>query len=419
MSGIPLAYNVRNLAVRRVSTAMTALGVALPTTVFCSVLALRSGLKAAFVRTGSPETIVFLRKSSMTETNSTISRADAPIIEALGDVAREPESGRPIASSELVVLLNCRRRSGSGSSNVAIRGTTPLGRGLREGVRLLDGRWPGVGLAEVAVARGIAERFEGCSMGSRLPLGKRDWRVVGTFDAGATAYGSEVWADADTLAAEFHRDAWWSAVWVRAKPGELRRVSEWAAAKTLDLPELGMTPESFVSEAGLALLLAPSRDARLKTLEAMTERDYFGRQTETASPISGIGAFIALFMAIGAAFAVMNTMYAAIAGRGREIAVLRAMGFRRRAILTSFLLEAILLAAIGALVGALASFAVNGVSTGTANFASFTEVTFAFRVNASVIARGFGFGLLLGAFGGLFPAIRAARRPIVSAMRAV
>jgi putative ABC transport system permease protein len=418
MPRIPIQYNLRNLAVRRVATAMTALGVALPTGVFCSVLALQNGLDAALLRTGTADTVVFLRKSSMSETNSTVSREEAPVVATLEGIALDPSSNDLIASNELLVLQNLRRKGGGGASNVSIRGTTPAGRGLRADVRLVAGRWPAVGLPECAVARGIADRFEGAAMGSRLRIGKRDWQVVGTFDAGATAYGSEIWADSGTLASECHRDAW-SAVWVRSAGGETRPASHWPEAQGLDLAEIGLTPDSPVPAATLSLLLAPLRDGRLKALQAFTERDYFRQQTEQASPIASVGAFIAFFMAIGAAFAVMNTMYAAIAGRSREIAVLRSIGYPRRAVLASFFVEALILASLGAAAGAVGSLAVNGVSTGTANFATFAEITFAFRVSSVVLVRGFGFGLLLGAIGGLLPAIRAARQPIVAAMRAV
>lgn len=417
MLGIPFKYNLRNLAVRRVATVMTMLGIALPTSVFCAVLALKNGLDTALKQTGDPQNVVFLRKSSLSETNSSVARDDAPVIEALEAVARDPEGGAAVASREVMVLLNLPRVGGAGTSNVAIRGTTPMGRAMRAEVKLVEGRWPGEGLTEVAVARRIAERFQNCALGSRLPLGKRDWRVVGIFDAGTTAYGSEIWGDAQTLAGAFLREAW-NAVWVRAKPGRAVRATELVPDET-ERKELNLAEDSLVDESGLALLRGPKNESRLKTLSAMTERDYFRKQTELGSPIAGIGTFIAFFMAIGAAFAVMNTMYAAIANRGREIAVMRAIGFPRRSILASFLAESIFLAFLGGLVGALGSFLVNGISTGTTNFATFSEITFAFRVNAQVLAQGFAFGAILGVIGGLFPAIRAARQPIVAAMRAI
>ncbi len=431
MLGIPLKYNLRNLAVRRAATVMTAFGIALPTAVFCSVLALQNGLDTTLRQTGSPDTIVFLRRSSMSETNSSVTREEAPVVETLLEVAREPGSGKALASREVMVLLNLPRRSGGGMSNVAIRGTTETGRSFRDEVKLIDGRWPGTGLAEVAVARGIAERFENCSLGARLPLGKRDWRVVGVFDAGATAYGSEVWGDADAVAAEFRREAW-SAIWVRARPAPLKRADEWeraghlrrdgsggAAVPVSEREELQLAPSSLVSEAGLSLLRAPRTDTRLKGLEAFTECDYFRQQTQLGSPIAGIGAFVAFFMAIGAAFAVMNTMYAAVSHRNREIAVLRAIGYPRRSVLASFLTESVILAVLGSAAGALGSFVVHGISTGTVNFSTMSEITFAFRVNPSVVMRGLFFGTLLGAVGGLLPAIRAARQPVAATMRAI
>lgn len=434
MLGIPLKYNLRHLVVRWVGTAMTALGIALPTGVFCAVLALNNGLATALQETGSPHNIVFLRKSSLTETNSSVSREDAPILESLDGVERDAD-GKPIASRELIVLLNLKRANNNGSSNVAIRGTSPVGRSLRPYARLAEGRWPEVGMGEVAVAKGIAERFENCHLGARLPLGKRDWRVVGIFDAGTTAYGSEVWADAPTLAGAFLREAW-SSVWVRAKGSDpdLRTARSWLDSGAIPsdvvsqtaggkggnpLSPLGLVEGSRVSPVGLSLLLAPRNNSQIKSYEAVTERDYFRKQTENGSPIAEVGKFIAVFMAIGAAFAVMNTMYAAVATRSREIAVLRAIGFRRRSILLSFVVESVLLAVAGGVLGGLVSFAVNGISTGTTNFATFSEITFAFRVNAEVLLRGFAFGAILGLLGGLLPAVRAARQPITQAMRAI
>jgi putative ABC transport system permease protein len=390
VSQIPLRYNLRNLAVRRVATVMTALGVALPTATFCAVLALSNGLAVALQGTGDPETIVFLRRSSVSETMSSVSREEAAVLETLDGIARDPSTGEPVVSREAIVLLNLRRLGRSGAGNVTVRGTSEGGRRLRRGVRLVEGRWPGAGLSEVAVSRDVALRFENCSLDSRVPLGRQDWRVVGIFDAGATAYASEIWADAPTLARTFQRPEW-SAVWTRATPGQ----------------------------AGLALLHAPASDLRLQRLEAISERDYFARQTALGSPIAGIGFFITLFMAIGAAFAVMNTMYAAIGSRGREIAVLRAMGYRPRSIVASFLVESLVIALLGSGAGAAASLAVNGVSTGTLNFATLSEVAFAFRVSPPVILRGIAFGALLGLAGGLLPALRAARLSIPAAMRAV
>ncbi len=435
MLGIPLKYNLRHLTVRGVGTSMTALGIALPTAVFCAVLALVRGLDMALQETGSPHTIVFLRKSSMSETNSSVAREDAPIVESIAGIARDPETGAALASREVIVLLNLPRLAGGGTSNVAIRGTTEAGRRMRPDVRLVDGAWPGVGLTEVAVSRSIAGRFENCTLGSRLPLGKREWRVVGIFDGGTTAYASEIWADAPTLAGAFLREAW-SSVWVQVSPEDTRTAAAWAAAGRLEaappassedpaaaaaspMESLGLVETSLVSAAGLAVLHAPKNDPQLKTLEAFTERDYFRKQTELGSPIGGIGGFIAIFMAIGAAFAVMNTMYAAIASRSREIAVLRAIGFPRRSILVSFLVESVILALAGGVVGALASLAVNGIETGTTNFATFSEISFAFRVTPDVLLKGFGFGAFLGIVGGLLPAIRASRQPIVAAMRAI
>lgn len=419
---------------------MTALGIALPTAVFCSVMALNKGITETLSGTGDPDTILFIRKSSQSETNSTIPRDEAPIIDTLEGIEKDPSTGQPLVSRELIVLLNMPRLGGGGSSNVAIRGMSAAGRAMRPDVRLIEGSWPGEGLSQVAVAKSLVNRFENCKIGDRLPLGKPDWRVVGIFDAGSSSYGSEMWGDAGTLAADFGRKTGWGSVWVRAKKQPQKTASELldsgaipsSIATTVQsadstkpptrediLATLNLAEKSLVSPAGLSLLLAPKLDSQLKTMESMTESDYFRKQMTLGTPLQGITPFIAFFMAIGAAFAIMNTMYATVASRGREIAVLRAIGFKRRAILLSFIFESVILALIGAAIGAAVSFVVNGYSTGTTNFATFSELTFAFRVNGEVVLAGFIFGGVLGILGGLLPAIQASRQTITTAMRAI
>lgn len=384
---VPLKYNVRNLAVRRVTTLVTTLGIGLTVAVFIALFALVEGIRNTFVETGDPANILAIRKGAESETGSIIEPEVALATRALPDLAIG-EDGRPMISLERIVYVYQPRR-GTGSSNVIIRGTDEIGRALRPQVRLLRGRWYRAGAREITVSRTISERFQGCSLGDNLRTGRESWTIVGVFDGGQSAYGSEMWTDATDLRDAFDRPAY-SAILMRAR------------------------------DPGVSPVLAARIDSdRQLNLDAESEPAYFSEQTKASEPIRILGNLIALVMAVGSAFAAMNTMYAAVASRGREIAVLRALGFGGSAILLSFLLESMILAALGGVVGALLALPLNGLTTGTTNWFSFSEMTFQFRVTFPLILKGVLFAQVMGVVGGIAPALRASRQSAANALRAL
>jgi len=384
---IPLKYNLRNLRVRRITTLITAVGVGLTVTVFIAVMALVDGMRNTFVSTGEPLNLLVIRQGSQTETASIIMREPADVIPTLEGIATDAQ-GQPMVSVERMIFINQPRRTG-GTSNLVIRGLEERGRELRPKVKLAEGRWFRPGLRELTVSRSIAERFVDCGLGEHLGTGKAQWTVVGVFDAGQTAYGSEIWTDVNDLGNAFERSTY-ASVLLRARDSDLLR----------------------------ALTDRISNDRRLQ-LKAMPETQYFSEQTAAATPIQLLGNIVALIMAVGSAFAAMNTMYATVAARVREVAVLRVLGFSRGSVLLSFLVESLILAAIGGMIGVLLALPLNGLATGTTNWLSFSEMTFQFRITPALLLQGLLFAGVMGVVGGLLPAVRAARQPAALALRAL
>ena len=385
---IPFRYNLRSLRVRWVTTLVTAVSVGLSVTVFVAVMALAEGLREVFVTTGEPLNLLVIRQGSQTETNSIIERSRTEVISALEGVAAGPQ-GAPMISAELAVFINQPRRT-AGSSNVVIRGLTDRGREMRPQVRLVQGRWFRPGLRELTVSRSIAERFSNCGLGEQLTTGRASWTVVGVFDAGQTAYGSEMWTNVDDLANVFERRSNFSSVLMRARDSAALR----------------------------ALSDRISNDRRLQ-LKALAEPEYYASQTMTATPVRILGNTIAFIMAFGSIFAAMNTMYAAVSVRVREIAVLRVLGFSPVSVLLSFLFESLLLAGLGGLLGIVLALPLDGLATGTTNWLSFSEMTFQFHITPGLLQQGMIFALILGAIGGILPAAKAARQRAAIALRAL
>ncbi|MGH7427709.1 MAG: ABC transporter permease [Candidatus Methylomirabilaceae bacterium] len=384
--GIPLTYNLRNLRVRAFSSVMTALSIGLVVAVFIGVMALARGMEEAFVATGSPLNVVVLRQGSQVETGSVVTRDSLQVIKYLPGVEVDA-AGVPLVSPEVIVLLNLPKRSDGQGSNVIVRGLSPKGFELRPQVKLVQGRAFKPGLREVVVGRSVAERFQNAGLGETLRFGRSQWKVVGLFEAGRTAFDSEIWADTSELADDFDRLAY-SSVLLRAESASALRAIEQRI----------------------------SDDRRLH-LKALSELAYYEEQTKTAGPIKLLGSFMAILMSIGASFAAMNTMYAAVARRSREIGVLRVLGFRSRSILLSFLTESLFLALAGGVIGCLLALPIHGLTTGTTNFRTFSEVAFAFRITPDLLIRGLGFSLLMGGLGGLLPARLASRQPMVETLR--
>ena len=383
---IPLKYNLRNLAVRRTTTLMTAFSITLTVTVFVVLMALARGLETSLSATGHPLNLLVMRDGSQSETQSSVQRDSLQVIRYLEGIAKN-EKGEPWVSPELIVLINLPRRGQAQGSNVTIRGLTPAGFSLRPEFKLVEGRQFRSGLREVIVSKKISDRFQNCGLGDKVKFAKGYWTVVGIFEVGNTAYASEIWTDPEDLGQDFDRDAY-SSVFLRA-----------------------------VDSSTLNRLKQQLADDRRLHLKAQTEVEYYQKQTSSAAPIKALGIFIAGLMAIGASFASMNTMYAAVARRTKEIGALRVLGFSRGSILLSFVIESVLIALVGGAIGCLLALPVNGVTTGTTNFTTFSELAFNFRVTPRLLLNGMIFAALMGFIGGLFPAWRAARENIVTALR--
>lgn len=384
--GIPLAYNFRNLAVRKTTTAMTALGIALTVAVLVAILALVEGLRDAFRASGHPLHVIALRKGSESELVSNFSRAAYQDVKVKAGIARA-RSGEAMASLEMVTVINIPNASNPDGTNVTLRGLSQVGIEMRD-LRVAAGRWFETGKREVVVGEAIARRNPEAGLGKRLRFGRGDWRVVGLVDTDKASARSEVFADVNQVSADFDRIETLSSALVRA-----------------------------VDAAALEALIRDINDDRRLNSTAQTEIDYYAGQTTAGRPVRYVGMMVAIIMAVGSSFAAMNTMYAAVARRAREIGTLRVLGFSRASILLSFFLESLLLATLGGLLGCLLALPLNTVTTGLGNITTFSEIAFQFRVTPAIAATGVGFALLMGALGGLFPARMAARKEILTALR--
>lgn len=385
---VPLSYSIRNLRTRRLTTALTAGGMALVVFVFATVLMLEAGLRATLVQTGTYDNVVVTRRAAGTEVQSSVERVQAMIVEAQPEVALAPD-GAPFASRETVVLITLPKRSSGDPSNVVIRGVGRHGLRLRPQVRLMEGRLFQPGASEIIAGRAIAERFVGAGIGERLRFGMRDWTVVGVFDAGGTGFDSEVWGDADQLMQAFRRSAYSSVVLKLADPG-------------------GFDAYKRRVEA----------DPRL-TVEAKREAQFYADQSQVlADFIRILGMTLSVIFSIGAVIGAMVTMYSAVANRTREIGTLRALGFRRGSILAAFLAESVALALAGGAAGLAAASLMQLVTVSTTNWQSFSELAFRFTLTPGIVAQSLLFSALMGLAGGFLPALRAARLNIVDALRA-
>jgi putative ABC transport system permease protein len=384
---IPIKYNIRNLKLRKGLTIMTALGIALTVTTAVFLMALLAGLNRAFVKSGDPKNVLVLRKGSEAELSGGFDAALFPTLRELPGIAKDSK-GEPMASGEWVVVIVLPRKDGTGEVNVSVRGMMPDGLELRPGVKLVEGRWFTPGQREVTVGRNIHSRFSGTNVGDVLDFGKGKWTVVGIFDAGGSAYDSEIWSDVNQMAPDFDRTGGYSSAYLRATD----------------------------AVAADALKNRVSDDQRLK-LQGALETEYFAKQTSSGDPIKYIGGLVAIIMAVGSIFAAMNTMYAAVAYRGREIATLRVIGFSRPSILTSFVLESLLLSVLGALIGIALMMPFNGMTTGVGNSRTFSEMVFSLQLTWKVALYAILFGVIMGVLGGLAPAWQASRKNILNALR--
>jgi len=386
---LPLAYVARNLWVRRLTTVLTAGGMALVVFVFAAVLMLDAGLRATLVATGSDLNVLFIRKGAQTEVQSGVARDQAALIESLPQVARDAE-GRPRVSKEVVVLNSLTKVDTGRRSNVPVRGVTPMGLQLRPHVKVVDGRLFRPGSSEIIVGAAVARQFAGVQVGQSLSFAQRQWTVVGVFDAGRTAFDSEIWGDAEQLAQAFRRFGGYSSV-----------IAQLASYDDFD-----------------PLQAAVAGDPRL-TVEVKRERQFYEDQSRALSNfISYLGVTLSVIFSLGAIIGATITMYSSVATRTGEIGTLRALGFRRRAVLAAFLLEALLLALAGGIVGLVAATFLQAITISTTNFQSFSELAFSFTLTPKIAAISLAFALAMGVAGGFLPAIRASRMKIVDALRA-
>ncbi|HEV8553605.1 MAG TPA: ABC transporter permease [Casimicrobiaceae bacterium] len=385
---IPFTYVVRNLVARRLTTALTAGGMALVVYVFATVLMLSAGLEATLVATGQDDNVLVIRRGSQTEVQSSIERAQAGVVESLPDIA-VGQDGQRLLSKEPVVLINLPKRESGKPSNVVIRGVTPTGLVLRPQVQIVEGRMFRPGIAEVVAGRSIASGFRGAGLGETLRFASRDWTVVGVFDAGRSGFDSEIWGDAEQMLQAFRRTAFSGLLF-----------------KLTDSDRFDAVKQSIES------------DPRL-TLEAKRETRFYADQSEQLSKfITYLGTTISVIFSIGAIIGAMITMYASVASRTAEIGTLRALGFSRGSILTAFLGESLLLGLLGGSIGLAGAAFMQTLSISTTNFQTFAEVAFRFVLTPGIVAAAMLFALAMGFVGGFLPAARAARLKIVDALRA-
>jgi putative ABC transport system permease protein len=382
---IPLKYSIRSLRVRWATTLLTCLAIGI--VVFASVLTfgMIDGIEHAFGTSGDSTDLIVMRKGSNSELSSTLTQTNARELVNLPGIATGPD-GEPLASREFVTILIKPRRNGGGTANVIVRGLDRAGRYLRPDFKIVEGRDLEPGVNELITSRSIANRFENLGLGESLQINNVDFKVVGLFAAGGSSAESEVWADLRDLTAAQRFEGAVSVVNMRV-PDETTRDE----------------------------IIRRVRDDEQFKLQPVTETEYFEGQKSATVAIKVVAYMIAFLLSVGAMFAAANTMYAAVSSRGREIGTLRAVGFPRRAVLLSFMIESLVLCAIGGALGCLATIPFNGISGGT--MASFSEITFSFRFGPKVLAQGMGLALAMGLVGGLFPAIRAIRLQIINALR--
>ncbi len=385
---IPLSYVARNLAARKMTTLLTAGGLALVVYVFATVLMLDAGLRQTLVGTGLWDNVSVIRRGSDTEVQSAVDRVQADVIESQPEVALGPQAEHLI-SKETVVLIALSKRGSDKPANVVIRGVGPMGLVIRPQVRIVEGRMLRPGSSEIIAGRSIGQRFTGAGIGERLRFGMRDWTVVGYFDAGKSGFDSEIWGDVDQLMQAFRRTVYSSVVF------------------------------HLVDSSAFEVVKARLESDPRLTVDAKRESVYYAEQSEQLSMfIRYLGITLSIIFSTGAIIGAMITMYASVASRTAEIGTLRALGFRRGSILWAFLLEALLLGAVGGMAGVAAASLMQWVSFSTTNFQTFSELAFSFTLTPDIALSAMAFSVLMGLLGGFLPAARAARLNIVDALRA-
>ena len=385
---IPFVYNVLSVRARWTSTIVAVLGIAGTVGIFVWMLAMARGFQAMLVSSGSAGNAMVRRAGSTSEMESVVTLDTVKIVESAPGVLRGPQG--PLVSAEVVVVAAMPMRATGTDANTQIRGVSPGVLQVRDGVRIAQGRMFQAGLNELVVGKNAARAYQGFDLGGKVKFGGGDWTVVGIMDAGGNAFDSEAWCDAAVLNQVY------------------KRPTNIFQAVTVRLTG----PDAFP-----AFKDALTKDPRLD-VTVDREVEYYATQSQMLTGlIQTLGFFIAFIMGIGAVFAALNTMYSAVSERGREIATLRALGFGSGAVVVSFVLESLLVALVGGILGALVVIPFNGYTVGTMNWQTFSHVSFGFKITPPLVMAGVVFALLMGLIGGLPPALRAARRPIAVSLR--
>jgi putative ABC transport system permease protein len=385
---IPIVYNLRSMRARWLSAVVAVLGIAGTVGVFCAMLALARGFRATLVASGSAQNALIRRAGSSAELDGSVGLDQVHVIQDASGIARE--DGQPLVSPEAVVIAGFNLKATGTNANVQVRGVSQETLKVRPNIKIVEGRFFQPGLAELVIGKNVASTYEGLEYGKPIAFGGQNWTVVGIFDAGGSAFDSEVWADSRVLNQVYKRpENLYQSVTVRLNsPADFNQLKDSLTA-----------------------------DPKL-TVQVDRELDYYARQSQVLTTlITRLGGLVAVIMGVGAVIGALNTMYSAVSERSREIATMRAIGFAGSSIAASFVFEALVIALIGGLIGCLFVLPLNGFTTGTMNMQTFSHLAFAFKVTPLVLVTGVLFALLMGLVGGVPPAIRAARRPIALALR--
>jgi putative ABC transport system permease protein len=387
---IPVIYNLRSVRQRWTSSVVAILGIAGTVGVFVAMLSLARGFRATLMKSGSPQNALVMRAGATAELMGAITLDEVKTVEDAPGIARGPDG--PLISPEVVVVATFPLRSAGTPANVQIRGVSPNVFQIRRGAHIVAGRIFQPGLDELIVGSSASRSYRNLGLGDVLHFGGGTWRVVGVFDSGGTAFDSEIWGDARVINQVYHR------------PENIFQ----SATVRLASPDAFREFKNFLTS-----------NPRL-TVDATREVDYYEKQSRAVTTmIVVLGSIVAVLMGIGAVFGSLNTMYSAVAERTREIAVMRAIGFGSPSVVVSFMMEALLISLAGGLLGCVAVLPLNGLTTGTVNWQTLSHLSFAFRITPDLLLGGLAFALLMGVLGGLAPAIRAARRPVAMALRAL
>jgi putative ABC transport system permease protein len=385
---IPVVYNFRSVKARWSSAIVAVVGIAGTVGVFVAMLSLARGFKATLVASGSPDNAIIMRAGATSEMTGGVTIDTVKIIQDEPGIARGKDG--PLVSPEVVLVAPIPLISTGTDANVEIRGVSRNVLEIRKNIKIVEGRMFTPGLAEIAVGKNANASYAGLTLGNTISLGSVHWKIVGIFDAGGSAFDSDVWADAHLLGPAYNRpDIFFQSVTVHlTSPSAFQQLKDAATA-----------------------------DPRLN-VDVTREIDYYSKQSSRLTTlITVLGGLVAAVMAIGAVFGALNTMYSAVAERGREIATMRALGFGGPSVVFSFVIEALLIAFIGGLVGCLAVLPLNGFTTGAMNLQTFSHVAFAFKITPELLAKGIAFALVMGLVGGFLPAVRAASMPVATALR--